>query len=107
MSTAGRSKHGSGRRRSAGRATMTAVGFAQTDISCPLGTPLGGNARVDKAARGVHDPLHATVAFFESGPRASVVAAPALLGPPPPRVDGMAGAMGGRRGVPPPPVRVS
>lgn len=38
------------------------AGFAQVDVTCPSGTPLGGNAREDKTARGVHDPLHATVA---------------------------------------------
>jgi len=46
---------------------MANVGFAQVEISCLAGTPLGGNVRSDKAARGVHDPLHATVAVIESG----------------------------------------
>jgi neutral ceramidase len=40
------------------------AGFAAGDITCPVGTPLGGNIREDKAARGVHDPLLATVAVL-------------------------------------------
>ena len=35
------------------------VGIAQVDITPKLGVPLSGNFRVDYAARGVHDPLHA------------------------------------------------
>lgn len=50
------------------------AGFSRVDITCPPGTPLGGNARAEKAARGVHDPLYASVAAFgaddgDDGPR--------------------------------------
>jgi hypothetical protein len=79
---------------------MTRVGFAQTDISCSVGTPLGGNARVEKAARGVHDPLHATVALVDDGAATHVLVGLDLLSAPGPLVGRMAEAIGDRVGIP-------
>jgi hypothetical protein len=76
------------------------VGFAQADISCAVGTPLGGNARTDKAARGVHDPLHATVAVFELDGRQHAMVGLDLLSAPTPLVDAIAGAIESRTGIP-------
>lgn len=86
---------------------MTRVGFSQTDISCPVGTPLGGNARVDKAARGVHDPLHATVALLESSMTTYVLIGLDLVSAPTLLVDAMASAVGDRLGIPASQVTVS
>jgi len=78
----------------------TRVGFAQADISCAVGTPLGGNARTDKAARGVHDPLHATVAVLAHQGRHHVMVGLDLLSPPSHLVDAIAGAIQARTGIP-------
>jgi neutral ceramidase len=78
----------------------TRVGFAQADISCAVGTPLGGNARTDKAARGVHDPLHATVAVFVHGGRHHVMVGLDLLSAPSHLVEAIAGAIEARTGIP-------
>lgn len=86
---------------------MTRVGYAQTDISCAPGTPLGGNARVDKAARGVHDPLHATVAVVESGSSAYVIVGLDLINAPARLVKAMSRAIGDRIGLPASHVTVS
>jgi neutral ceramidase len=86
---------------------MTRVGFAQTDISCTPGTPLGGNARVDKAARGVHDPLHATVAVLESGSTSHVLVGLDLLNAPARLVEAMSRAISDRIGLPASEVTVS
>jgi hypothetical protein len=75
------------------------VGFAQADITCAVGTPLGGNARVDKSARGVHDPLHATIAIFQLGGREQVIVGLDLLSAPLHLVDAIAGAIESRTGV--------
>jgi hypothetical protein len=76
------------------------VGFAQADISCAVGTPLGGNARTDKAARGVHDPLHATVAVFLGEGREHVMVGLDLLSPPSHLVDAIASAIESATGIP-------
>jgi neutral ceramidase len=78
----------------------TRVGFAQADISCAPGTPLGGNARTDKAARGVHDPLHATVAMFGLDGHHYVMVGLDLLSAPSHLVDAIAGAIEARTGIP-------
>ena len=78
----------------------TRVGFAQADISCAVGTPLGGNARTDKAARGVHDPLHATVAVFTSGGGHHVMVGLDLLSAPSHLVEAIARAVEARTGIP-------
>jgi neutral ceramidase len=76
------------------------VGFAQLDVTCTLGTPLGGNARIDKAARGVHDPLHATVAALCAEGHQYVIVGLDLLSPPAPLVRAIATAIESRTGVP-------
>jgi hypothetical protein len=76
------------------------VGFAQADISCAEGTPLGGNARTDKAARGVHDPLHATVAVFALDDHHHVMVGLDLLSAPSHLVDAIASAIEARTGIP-------
>lgn len=48
-----------------GNSVRAAMG--SVDITCEPGVPLGGNARADKAARGVHDPLFATVLLVDGG----------------------------------------
>jgi neutral ceramidase len=78
----------------------TRVGFAQVDISCAPGTPLGGNARTDKAARGVHDPLHATVAVFAGAGRQHVMVGLDLLSAPSHLVDAIASAIESTTGIP-------
>lgn len=78
----------------------TRVGFAQADISCAAGTPLGGNARTDKAARGVHDPLHATVAVFVVDGRQQVMVGLDLLSAPSHLVAAIADAIESRTGIP-------
>jgi hypothetical protein len=78
----------------------TRVGFAQVDISCAPGTPLGGNARTDKAARGVHDPLHATVAVIAREGRHHVMVGLDLLSAPSPLVDAIATAVESSTGIP-------
>lgn len=78
----------------------TRVGFAQADMSCAVGTPLGGNARTDKAARGVHDPLHATVAVFAREGRHHVVVGLDLLSAPSHLVDAIGCAIQARTGIP-------
>lgn len=40
------------------------AGFAHVDITPDIGVPLGGNVREDKAARGTHDPLAASIAVL-------------------------------------------
>jgi neutral ceramidase len=86
----------------AGREVRTAirVGFAQADISCVAGTPLGGNARTDKAARGVHDPLHATVAVFVADGRRHAMVGLDLLSAPTHLVDAIARAIESTTGIP-------
>lgn len=79
---------------------MTRVGFAQTDISCAPGTPLGGNARVDKAARGIHDPLHATIAVVEDGSTAYVLVGLDLLNAPARLVEAISAQISDRIGLP-------
>lgn len=44
---------------------MLSVAFGTIDITPPVGLPLGGNVRADRDARGVHDPLFATVAVID------------------------------------------
>ncbi len=39
----------------------------QVDITCAPGVPLGGNVRADKANRGVHDPLWASILLLDDG----------------------------------------
>jgi Neutral/alkaline non-lysosomal ceramidase, N-terminal len=78
----------------------TRVGFAQADISCAVGTPLGGNARTDKAARGVHDPLHATVAVYVLEGRHHVMVGLDLLSAPSHLVDAIGSAIESRTGIP-------
>lgn len=46
---------------------MTQAAFGTVEITPPLGVPMGGNVRADRAARGVHDPLLATILVIESG----------------------------------------
>jgi neutral ceramidase len=79
---------------------MTRIGFAQTNISCALGTPLGGNARVDKAARGVHDPLHATVVVIQSDRGEQVIVGLDLLCAPRVLVEAISAAIESRTGIP-------
>lgn len=79
---------------------MTRVGFAQTNISCARGTPLGGNARVDKAARGVHDPLHATVAVIQSDNGDQVIVGLDLLCAPETLVQAISAAIESLTGLP-------
>lgn len=43
------------------------AGFATTDITPPLGTPMGGNFRSDYGARGVHMPLQAHAMVLRRG----------------------------------------
>jgi hypothetical protein len=76
------------------------VGFAQADISCAVGTPLGGNARTDKAARGVHDPLHATVAVLVRDDDAHVMVGLDLLSAPSHLVEAIASAVRSSTGIP-------
>ncbi|MCF8566823.1 neutral/alkaline non-lysosomal ceramidase N-terminal domain-containing protein [Alicyclobacillus tolerans] len=45
---------------------MLRAGSTSVDITPPLGVPIGGNVRQDKAARGVHDPLQANILVVES-----------------------------------------
>lgn len=87
-------------RSSSPAAGKVAVGFAQADVSCAAGTPLGGNARTDKAARGVHDPLRATVAVFGLGERQHVIVGLDLLSAPTHLVDAIAKAIASRIGIP-------
>ena len=86
---------------------MTSVGFAQTEISCAPGTPLGGNARVDKASRGIHDPLHATVAVIESTVGAQVLVGLDLVSAPRQLVEAISREIEARTGVPATSVTVS
>ena len=79
---------------------MTYVGFAQADISCAPGTPLGGNARVDKAARGVHDPLHATVAFIGTDAGKQLLVGLDLISAPGPLVEAICAAIESHSGIP-------
>ena len=90
----------------------------QVDITCAPGVPLGGNVRADKANRGVHDPLWASILLLDDGraPWAlvSLAAAHATLATlastlPYPQVNALAGQLAegfrealrrtGRRGV--------
>jgi neutral ceramidase len=86
---------------------MASAGFAQTEISCAVGTPLGGNARVDKAARGVHDPLHATVAVIESAAGAQVLIGLDLVSAPRALVEAISREVEARTGIPATSVTVS
>lgn len=79
---------------------MAIVGFAQTEISCSAGTPLGGNARVDNSARGVHDPLHATVVVIESGTTAHVLVGLDLISAPRELVEEISEEIQRRTGIP-------
>lgn len=56
------------------------AGFARADITCANGTPLGGNARTDKASRGVHDQLFASVVVLDDGATTTVIIGTDLLG---------------------------
>ena len=40
---------------------------AKINISPPLGTPMGGNVRVDNKSRGIHDDLFCTILIFHDG----------------------------------------
>lgn len=86
---------------------MTRVGFAQIDISCAPGTPLGGNARVDKAARDVHDPLHATVVVIATDAREQVIVGLDLVCAPLGLVNAISAEIELRTGVPATSVTVS
>src|ERR1035437_5809965 len=86
---------------------MTRVGFAQIDISCAPGTPLGGNARADKAARGVHDPLHATVAVIATDAREQVIVGLDLVSAPTALVNAISAEIELLTGVPAASVSVS
>ncbi len=48
--------------------TTLRAAAGQVDITCAPGVPLGGNVRADKANRGVHDPLWATILLLDDGP---------------------------------------
>jgi neutral ceramidase len=86
---------------------MARVGFAQTEISCAPGTPLGGNARVDKAARGIHDPLHATVAVIESAAGVQVLVGLDLVSAPRELVEAISREVEAHTGIPATSVTVS
>ncbi|HVX44109.1 MAG TPA: neutral/alkaline non-lysosomal ceramidase N-terminal domain-containing protein [Mycobacteriales bacterium] len=45
---------------------MTQAAFGTVEITPPLGVPMGGNVRADRAARGVHDPLLASIMIVDS-----------------------------------------
>jgi len=86
---------------------MTSVGFAQVDISCKVGTPLGGNSRVDKAARGLHDPLHATVAVIDTDIGARVMIGLDVVSAPLALVEAVSAGVELRTGIPATSVTVS
>jgi len=78
---------------------MSKVGFAQADISCNSGTPIGGNVRLDNATRGIHDPLHATIAVIESGAESQVLVGLDLVSAPSSLVDAISSEIERRTGI--------
>lgn len=49
------------------------AGFSRRTLDVEVGTPIGGNTRADRASRGTHDPLHATVAVFSDDEREPII----------------------------------
>lgn len=47
--------------------TTVKAGFSKVDITPPIGTPIGGNARDDYASKGIHDHLYAKSIFIDDG----------------------------------------
>jgi Neutral/alkaline non-lysosomal ceramidase, N-terminal len=43
------------------------AGFSKVNITPPIGTPIGGNARDDYASKGIHDNLYAKTIFIDDG----------------------------------------
>lgn len=76
------------------------AGFARVDITPEAGVPLGGNVREDKAARGVHDPLFASIAVLGADqPSPVVLIGMDLLGVTAAFSDAIAAAVRARTGI--------
>ncbi len=78
----------------------TTAAFAEVDISCGVGVPLGGNVRADKASRGVHDPLLCTMLLVEADAGAWALVGIDLLATTPEVTSAIADAVAAATGIP-------